>query len=92
MFPVRKVTLWIDRETKVVQKMVIERIFQGQPMTTFTFTLLETATIEDRLYTLAGHLDEGGRTILDKQAPFRQKVLSDLLTRFLPGPPRPRLQ
>jgi hypothetical protein len=92
MFPLRKVTLWIDREAKVVQRMMIERLFQGQPVTTFTFTLLETATNDDSLYTLAGHLDEGGRTILDKRTPFRKQVLADLLTRFLPGPPVPRLQ
>jgi len=89
MFPVRKVTLWIDRESKVVQKMVIERLFQGQPVTTFTFTLLESGTIDDKLYEIAGHLDENGR-VLDKRAPLRERVRQELLMRFLPGPPGAR--
>ncbi|WP_435010756.1 hypothetical protein P12x_002034 [Tundrisphaera lichenicola] len=52
----REAELEIDSETKVIRRMVLTRVLNGQAITT-TFTLEETATLENSSYQLEGHLE-----------------------------------
>jgi hypothetical protein len=54
---IKSVVLEIDAETRVVRRMIIERMYRGQPFATVTCTLVETQTLEDDQFQLEGHLD-----------------------------------
>jgi hypothetical protein len=53
---IKSVVLEIDAETRVVRRMVIERMYKGQPFATVTCTLVETETLDDDKFQLEGHL------------------------------------
>ncbi len=53
----RSAELEVDAETKVLQRLVLHRAFNGRPTATVTFTLLETSPQLDRSYQLEGHLE-----------------------------------
>ncbi len=54
----RELVLEIDRETRVVRRMIIERLRDGRPFATVTYTLVESEPLKDDLYRLEGHLTE----------------------------------
>ena len=53
---IKSVVLEIDAESRVVRRMVIERMYKGQPFATVTCTLVETETLDDDKFQLEGHL------------------------------------
>ena len=53
---IKSVVLEIDGESRVVRRMVIERMYKGQPFATVTCTLVETETLDDDKFQLEGHL------------------------------------
>jgi hypothetical protein len=55
---IRSVQLEVDAETKVLRRVVISRVRQGQPLATTTYSLVETATQPDARFRLEGHLRE----------------------------------
>lgn len=52
----RGATLTIDAETKVVRKAELVRMVMGKPAATVTFTLADSRTQDDKLYSPEGHL------------------------------------
>ena len=59
----RGATLELDPETKVVRKLVLNRVLNGQPFATVTYTLVETGTQDDAKYQLEGHLPAGAAVL-----------------------------
>jgi hypothetical protein len=55
----RSAVLEIDAESRVLRRLVLHRLRNGQPLATVTFTLVDSRPQEDALYTLEGHLDDG---------------------------------
>ena len=53
---IKSAVLEIDAESRVVRRMVIERMTKGQPFATVTCTLVETKTLDDGKFQLEGHL------------------------------------
>ena len=50
--------LEIDAETRVVRRMVVRRVSNGEPFATVTYTLAETDALDPADYQLEGHLLE----------------------------------
>ena len=75
----RSATLEIDPETKVIRKLVLNRLRNGQPLAAVTYTLVETGTQEDAKYQLEGHMPAGATILSRTNNPrLRQKVLNDV--------------
>ena len=79
---IRSVQLEIDAETRIVRKMVIERVQKGQAFATVTYTLVETGTQRDDTYRLEGHLSNPHEIYTREHEPAKRK---DLLIRWF-GP------
>lgn len=60
---IRRATIEIDRETKAVRRLVLEREFRWYGKSTATFTLVETRPADEDRYGPHGHLDEPARII-----------------------------
>jgi hypothetical protein len=73
----RGAMLEIDPETKAIRQLVLNRLRNGQPLATVTYTLVETGTQDDAKYELEGHLPSKA-TILSRSnmAHLRAGVLS----------------
>jgi hypothetical protein len=52
----RDVLLDVNAQSGVLQKLVVQRLRNGQPAATVTFTLVDSSEQADASYTLAGHL------------------------------------
>lgn len=85
----RSATLEIDPETKVVRRVVLNRLRNGQPFATVTYTLVETGTQDDAKYQLEGHLPPGAPVFSRTTLP---RLRGEVLTKFFGGegllPPR----
>ena len=79
---VRTADFEIDAETRVVRRMVVRRVLNGEPFATVTSTLAETAAIDPARYRLEGHLAEPSEIFTRDHEPQRRK---DLLARWF-GP------
>jgi hypothetical protein len=75
----RAALLEIDAESRVVRRVVLWRTHQGEPLTTVTFTLLETGVQSDDSYQLEGHLQPDAKIYSRsfKPALRQQKLASD---------------
>jgi len=60
---IRRATIEIDRETKAVRRLVLERDFRWHGKSTATFTLVETRPADEDRYGPHGHLDAPARII-----------------------------
>ena len=78
--------LEIDAETRVVRKMVVRRVWNGQPFATVTYTLAETDELDPDDYLLEGHLEDRSEIYTRDHQPERRK---ELLARWL-APRSPR--
>lgn len=56
------VLLEVDSRTHVVQRVELQRAYQGRTVATVSFTLVESSLQDDASYTLEGHLDADGAT------------------------------
>jgi hypothetical protein len=55
---IRTIELEIDTETRVIRRMVVRRVFNGEPFATVTCTLAETDALDPAKYQLEGHLTD----------------------------------
>jgi hypothetical protein len=85
---IRDVVLELDPATKEIRKAVIKRAIPaplaGIHLVTVTFELIDTATLNDDQYTLAGHL-EANANILDRREPDRKMRIQyreEMMKRF----------
>lgn len=78
----RSATLELDAETKVVRKVVLNRVLNGQPFATVTYTLVETGTQDDAKYQLEGHLPPGSPVLSRTTLP---RLRDEVLRKFFGG-------
>lgn len=69
----KSLVLEIDAETRVVRGMVLERMKQGKPFATVTYTLVETRTLDDAKFQLEGHLDPKAPVFTQDFEPTRRR-------------------
>jgi hypothetical protein len=79
---IKTADLEIDAETRVVRRMIVRRVLNGQPFATVTYTLAETDALDPNDYRLEGHLTEPSEIYSRDHEPQRRK---ELLTRWF-GP------
>jgi hypothetical protein len=75
----RGATLELDPETKVVRKVVLNRVLNGQPFATVSYTLVETGAQDDSKYQLEGHLPPDAK-VLTRATPARLR--DEVLRKF----------
>jgi len=75
----RHATIEVDRETKAVRRLVLEREFPRYGRSTVTFTLVDTRPADESRYHPRGHLAEPA-LILDRATPSSER--RDLLVRW----------
>ena len=85
----REIALELDPATRLIQSASFKRQLDGEPASSLTFTLLDSALLADSAYELTGHLDADAE-ILDRKEPQRQdrrtKFRDEFLKRFQPRP------
>lgn len=59
--PLKRAKIEVDRETKVIRRLVIEREFPDQSSTVVTFTLVDSRLADEVMYRPEGHLTEPRR-------------------------------
>ena len=59
--PLKRATIEVDRETKAIRRLVIEREFPDQSSTVVTFTLVDSRLADEEMYRPQGHLTEPRR-------------------------------
>ncbi len=79
---VQSADLEIDAETRVVRRMVVRRVWNGEPFATVTYSLAETDARDSADYRLEGHLLEPSEVFTRDHEPERRR---ELLARWL-GP------
>jgi hypothetical protein len=67
--------LEIDAQTRVVRRMVVRRVSNGEPFATVTYTLAETDALDPAEYQLEGHLREPFEIYTRENNPERRKEL-----------------
>jgi hypothetical protein len=84
-FPtIQTIELEIDAETRVIRRMVVRRVLNGQPFATVTFSLAETDALDPANYQLEGHLTDPSEIFTRDHMPQRRK---DLLSRWFGSRP-----
>lgn len=71
----RKATLEVDRETKAVRRLVIERDIPQHGPSTVTFTLVDSRTADETKYRPEGHLTEPFRLLTRDTQPDKRREL-----------------
>jgi hypothetical protein len=75
--PLRRATIEVDRETKAIRKLVIEREFE-RVESTCTFTLVDSRSADESLYHPEGHLTEPNQVFgPETPAEKRRELLVD---------------
>ncbi|MCA8985532.1 MAG: hypothetical protein KDA76_17550 [Planctomycetaceae bacterium] len=59
--PLKRATIEVDRETKAIRRLVVEREFPDQSSTVVTFTLVDSRLADEEMYRPEGHLTEPRR-------------------------------
>jgi hypothetical protein len=67
--------LEIDAETRVVRRMVVRRLLNGEPFATVTYTLTETDALDPAEYQLEGHVSDPSEIFTRENNPERRKEL-----------------
>lgn len=82
----RKVTIDVDRETKAIRQLVIEKDFPGRGPSSVTFTLVESRAPDESRYRPEGHLAEPFRLLRSDMKPDqRREVLVGWFGRGVEG-------
>jgi hypothetical protein len=79
----RKATIEVDRESKVVRRLVLDREFPEYGKSTVTFTLVDTRPATETDYSPAGHLEERYELLSRATVPDRRR---ELLTNWFGSP------
>lgn len=79
----RQATIEVDRESKVVRRLVLHREFPEYGKSTVTFTLVDTRPATETDYSPAGHLEERYELLSRATVPDRRR---ELLTNWLGSP------
>jgi hypothetical protein len=79
---IREAMIEVDKETKAVKRLELERSFPWRGDSRITFTLVDARTPDDSKYEPAGHLDEPFRILTRDLEPDRRR---DVLTSWF-GP------
>ena len=72
--PLQRATIEVDRETKAIRKLVIEREFEHASSIS-TFTLVDSRLADDSLYGPEGHLSEPYRIFSNETSATRRREL-----------------
>ena len=72
--PLQRATIEVDRETKAIRKLVIEREFEHASSIS-TFTLVDSRLADDSLYGHEGHLSEPYRIFSNETSATRRREL-----------------
>jgi hypothetical protein len=87
---VQSAELEVDAETRVIRRMVVRRVWDGEPLATVTYSLSETDALDPADYQVEGHLVEPFGIFTRDHDPQRRK---ELATRWFGNraarPPRP---
>jgi hypothetical protein len=67
--------LEIDAETRVVRRMVVRRVLNGEPFATVTYTLAETDARDPAEYRLEGHVSDASEIFTRENKPERRREL-----------------
>jgi hypothetical protein len=59
--PLKRATIEVDRESKAIRRLVIEREFPDRSSTVVTFTLVDSRLADEKMYRPQGHLTEPRR-------------------------------
>lgn len=87
--------LELDRETKVLRRVVLHRVRMGVPLATSTYTLIDTGTQPDANYRLEGHLFSPYEVFSRSHLPERRsEILNRVFNSVGRGPlvPRPGME
>lgn len=71
----RQATIEVDRETKAVRRLVIERDIPQHGTSTVTFTLVDSRTPDESKYRPEGHLSEPFRLLTRETQPDKRREL-----------------
>jgi len=71
----RQATIEVDRESKVVRRLVLDREFPEYGKSTVTFTLIDTRPATEIDYSPAGHLEERYELLSRTTVPDRRREL-----------------
>jgi hypothetical protein len=74
--PLKRATIEVDRETKAIRRLVIEREFPDQSSSVVTFTLVDSKLADEAMYRPQGHLTEPYRLFsLETGATKRRELM-----------------
>ncbi len=79
----------VDAQTRVIRRMVVRRVWKGEPFATVTYSLLETDALDPTDYQVEGHLSDPSEIFTRDHEPQRRK---ELLARWFGGRPGRTLQ
>jgi hypothetical protein len=65
----------IDADSRVIRRMVLRRIWNGEPFATVTYSLLENDALDPSAYQLEGHLSDPSDIFTRDHEPQRRKEL-----------------
>lgn len=73
--PLKRATIEVDRESKAIRRLVIERDFPDQSWTVVTFTLVDSRLADEELYRPEGHLTEPRRLFSSETEATKRREL-----------------
>ena len=82
---VQAVELEVDAETRVLRRMVVRRVWNGEPLATVTYSLAETDALDPADYQVEGHLADPSEIFTRDHEPQRRKELVARLFGARPG-------
>jgi hypothetical protein len=73
---VQSAELEVDAETRVIRRMVVRRVWNGEPLASVTYSLSETDALDQADYQVEGHLVEPFEIFTRDHVPERRKELA----------------
>jgi hypothetical protein len=72
---VQSAELEIDAETRVIRRLVVRRVWNGEPLATVTYSLAETDALDPADYQVEGHLSDPFEIFSRDHDPQRRKEI-----------------
>ncbi|MEZ6040003.1 MAG: hypothetical protein R3C20_05825 [Planctomycetaceae bacterium] len=73
--PLKRAMIEVDRESKAIRRLVVERGFPDQSSTIVTFTLVDSRLADEAMYRPQGHLKEPNRIFASDTDSARRREL-----------------